>query len=317
MELKSIQEKKKYPVRKLDDSFLKQLKTGFLKSIVTYVRQDKTLFLTIRENCINIYYRGGNLLNLSKCDANYKASFDTGYLQDKNIIKLLPNVISNSEGISEWLKIFPLLKHEMDVYFSKHPKAKREFQQLVARENNDSSISNSTDYFIADIEYAADGNRFDLLAIKWLSERDKRKETNVCRLALIEMKYGDATLNGKSGIQKHIEDIKKITEAEMDIIKTSAVNCFEQLRELGLIQFSKKGNTNKIEKLTGEKPELILLLANHDPASTVLKKELELERKSQPLTSAELKICTASFMGYGLFDDCMKTPEEIIKLLKK
>jgi hypothetical protein len=288
------------------------LKTGFLRKLVDYVRQDDTLFLAIREDYINIYYRGGNLLKLRVRSGGYKAFFDSNYLQDKSV-KLPPDFITNSGEISAWLKTIPVLKHEMDVFFSKHPKPEREFQQLVARENNYSSVSNSTDYFIVDIEYARNNARFDMLAIKWLSESGARKKTDSCRLAFIEMKYGDGALNGKAGIQKHIEDIEKITKEEMDCIKASAVNCFEQLRELGLIQFSNDGNAHKIEKLTDEKPELILLFANHDPASTILKNEL---KSSPSLTNADLKICTASFMGYGLFDDCMKTKEEIIAALK-
>lgn len=47
----------------------------------------------------------------------------------------------------------------MDWWFHKHPKYEREFQQVIARENNNhGKISNGTDYYIADIEFA-DGQR--------------------------------------------------------------------------------------------------------------------------------------------------------------
>ncbi|OHB78940.1 MAG: hypothetical protein A2Z25_21430 [Planctomycetes bacterium RBG_16_55_9] len=62
-----------------------------------------------------------------------------------------------------WIESFPCLKEIMDFYFSEHPKPEREFQQLIARENNDSTISNESEYFISDVEVADSDyvSRFD------------------------------------------------------------------------------------------------------------------------------------------------------------
>ncbi|MDR1582860.1 MAG: hypothetical protein LBS55_06310 [Prevotellaceae bacterium] len=293
--------------RKLEKEFLTDLKNGFLKGLIDYIKQDETLFLAIRENYINVYYRGGNLLKLElelePSSGKYKATFNTNYFKGNSNIELPPEFISDSKQISEWINAFPSLKHAMDRHFSKNSKSEREFQQLVARENNYSPVSNATDYFIVDIEYVENDARFDMVAIKWISDVPNRKKTDSCRLALIEMKYGDSALQGFSGIQEHIEDIAKITKEDVEIIKQSAINCFEQLRELDLIRFSKEGNSHQVETLTDEKPEFIFLLANHNPASSILKKELE---SIPSLENVELKFCTASFMGYGLFDDRME-----------
>ena len=59
----------------------------------------------------------------------------------------------------------------MDYHFSVKWKLEREFQQLVARENNRSAISNQTEYFITDIELADEQSRFDMLALKWRARR--------------------------------------------------------------------------------------------------------------------------------------------------
>jgi len=87
----------------------------------------------------------------------------------------------------------------MDFYFTKHMKEEREYQHLWVRENNYSSIANSTDYFIADIEYDNHKNaRFDIVAIEWLSDASIRKLKNGHnpKLVVIEMKYGDGAFRG-------------------------------------------------------------------------------------------------------------------------
>lgn len=62
----------------------------------------------------------------------------------------------------------------MDEWFRLHHKYERKFQQLIARMNNSSGdISRSTDYYIADMEYAEMaelGTRFDMVALKWRSK---------------------------------------------------------------------------------------------------------------------------------------------------
>ncbi|KAA6347632.1 hypothetical protein EZS27_004901 [termite gut metagenome] len=288
--------------RSLGKYFLEELKNGYLNPLLEFVKQDDTLFFAIRDNCVNLYYRGGNLLKVKmKPDGGYEATFDTNYFLHGNVT-LPESIFFDKATVEKWVNLFPRLKHEMDVYFATYKKPEREFQQLVARENSRSTISNSTDYFIVDIEYAEPkiNARFDMIAIKWLSKGAIRKNGDSCRLALIEMKYGDAALTGNAGLKKHIKDIEKMDLKKMDIIKNEAVNIFEQLCELKLIQFSEGGNSNQIKTLTNMLPEFIFLLANHDPESTILKEEV---KQINPLSNAELKFATASFMGYGLFEN--------------
>jgi hypothetical protein len=98
----------------------------------------------------------------------------------------------------------------MDLWFYEHPKSEREYQQIIYRDNNNGSIASDTDYFIADIEYANTDNnsRFDLVGIKWPSTAVSRKNPASPTLAIMEFKYGDGALSGKSGITKHFEDIQ-------------------------------------------------------------------------------------------------------------
>jgi len=50
----------------------------------------------------------------------------------------------------------------------------REFQQLVARENNNSSNSNESEYFVTDIKVAIPNLAcFHITAIRWLANQRK------------------------------------------------------------------------------------------------------------------------------------------------
>lgn len=61
----------------------------------------------------------------------------------------------------------PQRKVIMDEFFAKKGKVEREFQQLVARENNNSTVSGKCEYFITDIEVNVKNlGRFDVAAIQ-------------------------------------------------------------------------------------------------------------------------------------------------------
>jgi len=58
-------------MRKLDRDFIKDLLGGQLKELLNYIKLDNTLDLEIRENYINIYYLGGNILKVTKINGSY------------------------------------------------------------------------------------------------------------------------------------------------------------------------------------------------------------------------------------------------------
>lgn len=160
-------------MRELSGKFLDNFKNtnGLLYPIYKRLKQDDTLMLAIRDRYINIYYRGGSLLKIKEQGQNsYLSTFDEQYNKTGKIIPKLPTVINHQDKAREWVDHFSLLKEIMDFYFSKQSKPEREFQQLIARENNISNISNDSEYFISDIEFADSGlnARFDMLAVRWL-----------------------------------------------------------------------------------------------------------------------------------------------------
>lgn len=286
-------------MRHLSNEFMAELKKNSLNPLLKYVKNDNTLDLEIRENYINIYYRGGNLLKVSQKKSRYEFDFDEKYL-NKNLPAHLSHVIPHFKKHADWDNYIPLAKQAMDFYFTNNKKEEREFQQLVVRENNNSSIANGTDYFIIDIEYDNQDNaRFDLVAVEWPSDASFRKLSKNFKpkLVVFEMKYGDGAMKGKAGINKHISDFNsfKANSIKYCDFKNEMLGILKQKRELGLIPcLSETGNNNQVKEFSDD-IEMIFLLANHDPASKILNDELS------ALSDPDLKFITSSFMGYGLY----------------
>lgn len=286
----------------------KNKKERLLFRLTDLVKNDNSLSLEIRNNYINIYYRGGSLLKLSAVGNKthtYKPFFEIKYADEKDtFIKKLPPKISSPDDLGCWLDNFSRLKSVMDSWFFDHPKMEREFQQMVIWENNNSSIARSTDYFIIDIEYDnRKGGRFDMIAVQWDSDGRARKLQAEYRpkLCFVEMKYGDAALDGESGMIKHVEQWEKyLTLPNIKEIKSEMLTLFQQKRDLGLIA-GLEGNRNNVENLS-DGIDCFFLLANHDPSSRKLKKIIE-ELKQIKIPGVEIKFCASNFMGYGLYKE--------------
>jgi len=309
-------------MRELSKRFMDDLAfpDGSLSPVLTRVKRDHTLMLALRDNYINIYYRGGNILHLTERQpGSYQASFDPQYNTFRQDIPTSPAIITSRDDADKWIASFPHRKNMMDGYFSTHGKTEREFQQLVARENNNSPISNESEYFISDIEVTDPGHgaRFDMMAIRWLSTQ--RKSGNRCTAALIEMKYGDGALEGVAGLRKHLKDMDTLISngdryARLLLTMESQ---FNQLDELGLLNFNKGKSKARVKLDPGDKPEVIFILANHNPRSSTLGTIL-----SDPAIAAyaessrfDLRFFVASFAGYGLHAKCMLSLDEFRNLL--
>jgi hypothetical protein len=276
--------------RGLNDTFMYALKEGKLKPFLDLVKRDNTLDLEIRENSINIYYRGGSIVKIEPEKDNngeYKFTFDENYF-DKNINKKPEKITENH---------FPQMKQAMDEYLTRKKRnIEKEFQQLIVRENNYSPIANFTDYYIADIEYAAADSRSDMIAIKWKSTGTDRKKTVSLELALIEVKYGDGALKDDSGI---IEHLKKANKINIKSLQDEMKKCFNQKNNLCLIPKLK----HNIKSFKNQpKVEFIFIFINHDPAKSSLEKEInKINPNDYPYL--DIKFAVSNFMGYGLYEN--------------
>jgi len=145
-----------------------------------------------------------------------------------------------------------------------------------------------------------------MIAVKWLSTSSERKQNQNLRISFIEMKYADNALTGSAGLKKHIADMNKFLNVADNLknIKEEMINIFNTKVELRLLKGIKT-----IKSFSDENPEFILILANHDPAKSVLCRELKEVINSDDYedfcSKAELKVATACFMGYGLYDECI------------
>jgi hypothetical protein len=298
------------------------LKTGTLASLTDRIRRDDTLLLVIRSKSVDVYYRGGRILHLTPQNSqSYKVTFDENYSKGSEI-ELPGGLISTPEHCGNWLKVLPMLKETMNIHFAQNRKSEREFQQLVAWENNRSAIANDTEYFITDVEFAdaEQGTRLDMLGLRWLSK--DRKYNDRCKPVFIEMKYGINAYDGDSGIKSHIQHLREILrddnkkKALSELIATQ----FGKLVELELVKFNPNASTrDAIAKggqaafAAGANPEVVLLLANHNPRS---KKLLSILKTIDEPTEFDLRFFNASFAGYGMHEACMLRLGEFIELLE-
>lgn len=295
---------------------------GVLNPLLEKVKRDKTLMLAIREESINIYYRGGSLLRLDrKLNDLYLAVFDTKYNASRLPIPDYPNSIASQADSLRWVEVFPAFKNMMDEYLAKHEKLEREFQQVVVRENNDSPISGMTEYFITDIELAEseDHARFDLVGIRWLA--GDRKDGSKCRAVLMEMKYGEGALGGESGISKHLRDLEAlITDKPKYAARLADIESqFHQLDDLGLMKFNKGTSNARVTLSAEDKPEVIFILANQNPRSTKLRNILRDDpevKHSAESSLYDLRFFVSTYAGYGLHTDCMLTYKEFMKFFE-
>jgi hypothetical protein len=298
----------------LDDHFVQDLLSGSLSNLLEYVIEDPSLDLQIRDNYINIYFRGGNILKVNKKDVSYEFFFDKNYFKG--------NKLNSKDALFEllnkslWNDYFPEAKQVMNRFFGATGNEEREFQQLVVRDNNRSSLANGTDFFIIDVEYDYPKiGIFDMVAVEWLSEGPKRKcpEKYKPKLYIIEMKYGDKALKGKSGLRDHQNQFHHLigNEAYLEQFKQEMVNLFDQKRNLGLIPCISKTNNPNLVTMFDDNIEFAFLLANHDPAKKSLFEELEI------LESDDVSFIVSNFMGYGIFQEAVHKYDDFRRLYKQ
>jgi hypothetical protein len=295
-------------MRGLSSRFMGDLKNnnGVLFPLLCAVKNDSGLCLQIRENYINIYYRGGSIMKVSSEGVRlYRPTFNEKYLTAllNQVLDQTPEVLESQQDSCMWVSVFPSLKYAMDLWFGKHPKDEREFQQLIVRENNIGKCARKTDYFICDIEYANSEGRFDLIAACWPSRGSERKKANNIGLAFIEMKYADGALRGESGMSGHIKGMINFlgNPERLKLIKREMKTVFNQMKKLDLIDVGKE-----MVSFNDEKPEFIFVLANHDPDSKVLQREIKgIEEEIAGNLPFNLKFAVSNFMGYGLYSQNM------------
>ncbi|CAN5547931.1 hypothetical protein BH09GEM1_BH09GEM1_09500 [soil metagenome] len=292
--------------RGLSDAFLLELKTGLLAPIRERVKSDQSLCLELRDNRINVYFRGGNLMRVSLESAGYIATFDSNYFGG-GVGPELPATLATAADVASWLLAYPFLKDAMDLHLGNYSKNEREFQQLLVRDNNFGGTARASDYYICDIEYANAHGRFDFVGVHWPSTAVDRKKSGGRRLVLGEVKCGDGALDGEAGVRRHVEKVNDYlaNPATIEALKAEMVTVFNQKASLGLVECERP-----LTGFSGEQPMMLLVIVNHDPGKSRLR---EILTHLPPSPYAELRIASASLFGYGLFDPCVVSVDEALR----
>jgi hypothetical protein len=250
-------------MRKLSQTFINSLKSGFLSGITKKVIADSDLTLEIRDNYINIYYKGNSLLKLSESiSGRYKADIHEKFRDGLDI----PLDFVDQDTTSKFLKNIPLMKENIIIH-GKHS-LEIEYEQMIIRANNFEPRNNS-EYFIIDRQYAVGKQRFDLAGIFW--DRKARRKGQEVDLCFIEVKFA---LN--QDISKVHNQLKRYYEVISPIAKNIAVEgetIFRQKIELGLYKQSAE-RIEAMKTLSFSKDisqfQFVLVLVDYNPNSSKL-----------------------------------------------
>ncbi len=299
--------------RALSENFFKRFKEGDLTGLVECLQAFPHFMLNLRGAYATIYYKGLRVLEIQEngkfgITKEYVVPTESDidpifgdYIQDLGDKEFCDLNIKDAATF-DWFGFLTMIMRGIDKWRAQHGgKTEKEIQQRIVLENNLFGGATSTDYFIVDTEYAEPGARFDAIALHWSRDmRDKRDYKP--GIAFIEIKAGQNAIDGACGVAKHLQDIVKyeITEDFYKDIEEMVV----QLRDLGLMDMP--GN-KRLEIDSAKKPQMIFAIANYNQKSSKLKSALESETVPENI---DLRFATASFLGYGLYDEGMLTLPE-------
>jgi hypothetical protein len=281
-------------MRGLSANFLSCLKSGFLSDITESVKHDPDLNLEIRDNYINVYYKGNSLLKLAETGSlQYKADINPKFLEG-----LVLHFDFTESTVAQFLDAIPLIKQ--NITRSGKRSLEVEYEQMIIRANN-FEPRNNTEYFIVDRQYTFKDGRFDLTGIFW--ERKHRRKNQEVPVCLMEIKFA---LNADikevhNQLARYYEYIKphapEIAD-EMQVVfrQKIALGLYqqspEQLEALNTVSFSKS-----IEQF-----QFILVLVDYNPNSS----GLDLQSLSALPFANQIKVF---FSGFAMWQQNVKPLE--------
>jgi hypothetical protein len=324
------------PQRRISAEFEDQLTDGILWPILERLQHDDTLSLEVRNGYLDIYYRGGRLLELraNRGATKFTTAFDDRYCDDEEWCPepppQPPKAIAGRPDAQAWVDIFAARKQIMDIHFCKRPKIEREYQQAVVRDNNRHSTGERSDYVVIDVEYAqsprafpGSNYRFDMVGFRW-PLGSGRQARSIVTPVIMELKAGDGALasgGAACGLAKHVDDIERFLTPEPGeavskpylLLCQELLRVFETKKRLGLPSIPERMSALQIEEVS-TRPEMLFVIANHQPKSTVLNRELKNLRAGE---RADYYVAKVQHTGYALFAENMQPLDEFVAELNE
>jgi len=279
-----------------------------LNLIWSVVISDDTLCPLLRDEKIDVYYRGFKTFSLSLDGVIRNPLEFKNDLYEYDIPEKLSGL--------DFMKYLPYMKQGIDLWYGAGTKSpyEREFSQVIMRENNSLKAGNQSDYFIIDMEhqYKKGGAIPDLVGL--IMERGKRQRP-VFQMSIIEVKYMDIAFTGVAGIRSHIDDYVDLMNDKntLEEMKQDIVEMFFQSKKLGLIP-GLKNHYERIE-ISDERPELLLALVSRNTNNGKNQRSQEVESLRDILKKAiekyddyadDIYIAGTAELGLGLYADRKK-----------
>lgn len=314
----------------LSPEFMQDLKDGILSPLLQEVRDDDTLLMGLRGSYVTVYYRGGQLIKVAPESNGYSVAFDSNYdaggvlhgrLERHGCVDILKRRIQSADDMVRVVGVLSEFKRLMD----RHPKVKsgleREFQQVAARINSRSKSSNSSHYFITDIEHKYEDARYDMLGVRWRRHVEYRDRKSLVPV-LFEMKYGLDALGGVSGVIGHLDktlDHLACEDFRAGLRKNIKAQ-FDQLSQLGLLQYEQGTSTDEFLTVD-DHIQVVFVLAEYVPHSERLTPILEacdkrMAKFNTPGLQVDLRFASASLCGYAMHECTMLTTQQVHLLLE-
>lgn len=257
-------------MRGLSREFINDLKCGVLSPLLEAVHGDRDLVLEIRNDYLNVYFRGHSLLRLEENGRCYPFS-----LHDKFRVEALCGLssLSNQEDTKQFVEAIPEIKAR--ILGLRKSANEIECEQMLIRANNCEPHLN-TDYFIIDRQLVTEDGRgrFDLVGI--FQPHRSWAHGGPLPLALLELKLGlnadIQTLHEQLGqyyesVSANLADIAE--EAEVLLRQQLQLGLFRQpsgrLAALGRVSISRDINDVRFG----------IVLVDYHPESTLLGKAEE------------------------------------------
>ena len=300
------------------EELLNSLKNGgVLAPIVERVKSDSTLDIELRDNEIEVYYRGARVIRVNERKFKYHTnSLLDGYsFPDDDLV--------NENTVGVFLREIPAIKDYLDKNRQNGPQGpEHEAQQIIVRENNRiKGQSEKTDYTIIDFEREIKiphkRIRFDLIAVKSLANKNDRIHPPKT-FSIIELKYGNkAVFGSNASLAEHFADLEMFIEANhLPELERDAILLYNFRYELGLFEKGSMKGINK--KHSWKKPEYIIILADfanqyylRKSSSSIIATIEEIEKK-HPIVfeKFDVKFAITCCMGYSMYSNCMLSSKE-------